>query len=85
MVKLELCAGKPRSRPYPRGAVGGNTAGLPDEASILKRLLRFRFGDVPRSYEAFLDQADLETLEALSQELLEAKTLPDLFKKWMSE
>ena len=52
------------------------------EASILKRQLRFRFGTIPQAYEDFINQADLETLETLSQDLFTAQTMQDLFRKW---
>ncbi len=49
------------------------------EATILKRLLQHRFGEISFMYTQRIDAADAETLLSWSEKVLDAKTLDDVF------
>jgi hypothetical protein len=47
-------------------------------AHVLKRLLRHRFGDLPEAIERRLDEAGADELEAVTDRVLDAKSLLDV-------
>ena len=49
------------------------------EASVLKKLLRKRFGDLPSWVEDRLAQASSNKLESWAEAILDAKTLEEVF------
>lgn len=49
------------------------------EAALLLRLAQRRFGSIPQSYKQRITGANADTLLALGEKILEAKTLKDLF------
>jgi hypothetical protein len=51
------------------------------QALLLKRLLKRRFGTLPPAIETKLDQADQAQLEVWGEQLLDAKTLEEVFRK----
>jgi predicted transposase/invertase (TIGR01784 family) len=51
------------------------------QASLLKRQLKRRFGTLPPAVETKLDQADQAQLEVWGEQLLDAKTLEEVFSK----
>jgi flagellar biosynthesis/type III secretory pathway protein FliH len=51
------------------------------ERLVLQRLLQHKFGSVPEKYLKFIKQADADALLELSERVLDAKNLDDLFKK----
>jgi hypothetical protein len=46
---------------------------------VLRMLLQQRFGELPASAEARLEEADLDTLETWSSRVLTATSLADVF------
>jgi len=49
------------------------------EAAILMRQLQRRFGDIPAACKTYLERADTQTLLELSEKVLDAKALTDVF------
>ncbi|MFT3741763.1 MAG: DUF4351 domain-containing protein [Gammaproteobacteria bacterium] len=49
------------------------------EAAVLMRLLQRRFGDNSKAYEQRIHEADVTTLLAIEERILEAKTLEEMF------
>jgi predicted transposase/invertase (TIGR01784 family) len=50
------------------------------EAALLQRLLQRRFGDLPTAYVARIEQADATMLLKWTENVLDAKTLEEIFK-----
>lgn len=58
----------------------GQLKGLQEgEARLLLRLLESRFGDLPQGVQDRVQQADVSQLERWGEQLLDARTLADLF------
>lgn len=51
------------------------------EAAIVLRLIQRRFGNIPKTYEQRITQANADTLLSLGEKILEAQTLEDLFEE----
>jgi predicted transposase/invertase (TIGR01784 family) len=66
---------------YEKGVEEGIEKGMQKgEAALLQRLLQRRFGDLPATYVARIDQADTALLLRWSERVLEAKGLEEVFE-----
>lgn len=65
-----------------RGLQQGIQQGIQQgEAAIILRVMQHRFGQIPKRYEQRIIQADANTLLTLSEKILEAESLEDLFEE----
>jgi flagellar biosynthesis/type III secretory pathway protein FliH len=69
-----------RAAGHAQGHAEGRQRGLQEgELTLLLRLLRKRFGELPESAHARLEQASMEQLEHWAEQLLQADSLEALF------
>jgi len=93
MLNLDLMQSRAGREIYQMGKIEGQQAGLVEgeqkgkqaglvegERLVITRLLEKRFGQLPRSLQARLEQATLAELEQWSMELFTATCLEDIFK-----
>ncbi len=93
MLNLDLMQSRAGREIYQMGKIEGQQAGLVEgeqkgkqaglvegERLVITLLLEKRFGQLPRSLQARLEQATLAELEQWSMELFTATCLEDIFK-----